>query len=278
MPKKPQSKWFVQSARLSRFLADRGLIVSIIYVFSMLLGFLAVGFAWLSDYASEINKEIYLHQQWLAIALPPFVFPIALWLVNKVFWGAGGSGIPQAIKVIRHPRPRLINKILGVRAFLGKFLLTPIMMAAGAACGREGPTVQIGAILMAYTHRIPGIAKLFDTRSLIITGGAAGIAAAFNTPLGGLMFAFEELGRRRAMKHTSSLLMAVVLAGLVALSLQGNYAYFGYSNASIDWVDEWYNILFLGVLTGIVGALYGRSLLILVSGTGLIGSYRSKHP
>ena len=187
-------------------------------------------------------------------------------------------GIPQAIKVTKHPKPRLIERLLGPRAFLGKLLITPFVIAAGAAAGREGPTVQIGAALMAYAGRFPSIAKLFDTRSLIIAGGAAGVAAAFNTPLGGLMFAFEELGRRKTMRHTSALLMAIVLAGLVALILQGNYSYFGYSNATIDWGQEWLVIFSLAILTGIVGGLYGRSMLILVSSKSVLGNLRSRFP
>lgn len=278
MPFNTKSKWIAQSARLSRFMADRGMIVSVIYAFSLLVGFLAVGFAWMSDFAGEWNKELFAEHMWIALALPPVVLPAALWLVNNYFWGAGGSGIPQAIKVTKHPKPRLIQHLLGPRAFFGKLLVTPFVIAAGAAAGREGPTVQIGAALMAYTGRFPGIAKLFDTRSLIIAGGAAGVAAAFNTPLGGLMFAFEELGRRKTMRHTSALLMAIVLAGLVALILQGNYSYFGYSNATIDWGEEWFVIFSLAILTGIVGGLYGRSMLILVSGKSRLGALRSRYP
>jgi H+/Cl- antiporter ClcA len=259
-------------------MADRGLIVSVIYFFSLLVGLLAVGFAWMSDYAGEWNKALFSEHIWIALMLPPIVFPIALWLVNTIFWGSGGSGIPQAIKVTQHPKTRLMERLLGPRAFLGKLLITPFVLAAGAAAGREGPTVQIGAALMAYTRRFPNIAKLFDTRSLIIAGGAAGIAAAFNTPLGGLMFAFEELGRRKTMRHTSALLMAIVLAGLVALILQGNYSYFGYSNATIDWGEEWLTICLLAVLTGIVGGLYGRSMLILVSSKSFLGNLRSRYP
>lgn len=276
--KKNPEQWIKSSARLSRFLADRGRIAFVLYLISLLLGFLAVGFAIIADEAAEWQKHFFESHKYIALLLPPIVLPTVVWLVNKFFWGAGGSGIPQAIKVIKHPKPRITSRLLGVRAFLGKFLLTPLVIGAGCAVGREGPTVQIGAVLMAYTSKIPGISKLFDSRSLIIAGGAAGVAAAFNTPLGGLMFAFEELGRRRTMKHTSTLLMAVVLAGLVALSIQGNYAYFGYSNATIDWQQQWHIILGIAVLSGIIGGLYGRTLLIVVSSKGRLGNFRTKHP
>lgn len=275
---KPPSRWIKQSARFSRFLADRGIIVSMVYVLSLLLGMVAVAFAMLADKAIKWNNEFYANHTFLALLLPPIVFPVVVWLVKNYFWGSEGSGIPQAIKVIKHPKPRIMTHLLGPRSMLGKFILTPFVLAAGAAAGREGPTVQIGATLLAYSRRWPGIAKVFDTRSLIICGGAAGVAAAFNTPLGGLMFAFEELGSRRVIKHTSSLLMAVVLSGLVALSIQGNYSYFGYSNATIDWRQEWFPILVLAICTGIIGGLYARSMLVLVSDRGFWGDYRKRHP
>ncbi|MDX1670294.1 MAG: chloride channel protein, partial [Limnobacter sp.] len=141
-------QWIKHSARFSRFLADRGMIAFLIYLCSVLLGFLAVGFALLADHSAEWHKELYANYPYLSLLLPPIVLPSVLWLVHKVFWGSGGSGIPQAIKVIKHPKPRITSRLLGPRAFLGKFILTPIVIAAGAAVGREGPTVQIGAALM----------------------------------------------------------------------------------------------------------------------------------
>lgn len=278
MQPKPNARWFNPRGRFSRINADRGALTLLVYFFALLVGFVAVGFAMVSDFAAAWNKTLFEEHKWIALALPPVVFPCALWLVNQFFWGAGGGGIPQAIKVIRHPKPRLMSRLLGVRAFVGKLLITPIVLGAGAAMGREGPTIQVGAALMSFSHRIPGIARLFDSRSLIIAGGAAGVAAAFNTPLGGLMFAFEELARRRMMRHTSTLLLAIVLAGLVTLALQGNYSYFGYSNATIDWGEEWLAILGLAVLAGLVGGLYGRAMIILVSPNVGIGRVRAKYP
>lgn len=278
MQSKPKPRWFMRRGKQSRFQPDRGFHTLLVYLFAVMVGFVAVGFAIVSDHAAAWNMALFNEHRWVALALPPLVFPLALWLVNKVFWGAGGGGIPQAIKIIRHPKPRLMGRLLGVRAFFGKLLITPIVLAAGAAMGREGPTVQLGAALMAYSHRIPGIARLFDSRSLIIAGGAAGVAAAFNTPLGGLMFAFEELARRKMMRHTSTLLLAIVLAGLVTLVLQGNYSYFGYSTATIDWGEQWLSILGLAVCAGLLGGIYGRLMLMVVSSNVGIGRIRAKYP
>lgn len=274
-----QSKpWIFRFKRLWTFVADRGFAVAVVYVFALALGLLAVGFALLADAATDWQKNFYFDNPNLALLLPPVALPLALWLVNTLFHGAGGSGIPQAVKVIRSPTPKLVQKLIGLRSLIGKFLLTPLVIASGCAVGREGPTIQIGAALMVYAQRFPRVTRFFDTQTLIITGAAAGVAAAFNTPLGGVMFAFEELAHRKVLKQPSILLMAVVLAGLVALMLQGNYAYFGYSNATIDWRENWLTLLTLAVCTGALGGVYGRILVYLTSKRSAVGVVKSKHP
>ncbi|MCQ8896879.1 chloride channel protein [Limnobacter humi] len=278
MNPKPKYQWLAHSARRSRFMADRSIVALMVYAFALMVGAVAVGFAYVADYAAEWNKELFENHTLLALCLPPVVFPAVLWICNQFFPGAAGGGIPQAIKIIRHPKPRLISHLLGPKSFFGKLILTPVVLAAGASSGREGPTIQLGAAFMGFAHRVPAIARLFDARSLVIAGGAAGLAAAFNTPLGGLMFAFEELGRSKLMKHTSTLLMAIVLAGLVTLIAQGNYSYFGYSNATIDWGEEWLTILALAVFCGVIGGLYGRAMLIVVNKNTAVGRFRSQHP
>jgi H+/Cl- antiporter ClcA len=271
-------QWLKRYSRRSLIKTNKGLATLLVYVFASLVGLVAVGFAIAADYAAEWNLELFEQHKWIALALPPFIFPLSVWLSNVLFWGAAGGGIPQAIKIIRHPKPRFTERLLGIRAFIGKLLLTPLVLASGAAMGREGPTVQLGACIMAFSSKIKGVQPIFDSRSLIIAGGAAGIAAAFNTPLGGLMFAFEELGNKRMMRHTSTLLMAIVVAGWVALIIQGNYSYFGYSNATIDWGEHWITIVVLAICTGMVGGAYGRSMLMVVSPNNPIGGFRAKHP
>ena len=111
---------------------------------------------------------------------------------TSFFPGSQGSGIPQAIAA-RHLRDEDDRShILSLRLVVGKIALTVLGLFCGASIGREGPTVQVGASLMLQVARWGGMAQ---ARGLILAGSAAGIAAAFNTPLAGIVFAIEEMGR-----------------------------------------------------------------------------------
>jgi H+/Cl- antiporter ClcA len=101
---------------------------------------------------------------------------------------------------------------------------------------------------------------------LLMAGGAAGIAAAFNTPLGGVMFAIEELSRRPDQRNYGLLMAGIVLSGLMAVSVYGNATYFG-----VIHVDKLSSALLLpglmvAVSCGLLGGLFARVLLLSIRG------------
>jgi len=112
-----------------------------------------------------------------------------------------------------------------------------------------------------------------------VAGAAAGIAAAFNTPLGGIVFAIEELSRRLETRSSGLMLGAIVMAGLVAVAAFGNLSYFG--RIRIERV-EWGVLLpglALALACGLVGGLFARLLIVsLFGGTDRFSAYRRKHP
>ena len=99
------------------------------------------------------------------------------------------------------------------------------------------------------------------TRALIMAGGAAGISAAFNTPLAGVIFAIEEMNRSYEQRTSGTLLIAVVLAGVTALVIQGNYTYFGQTDASLPLNEAWIAVLLCGVIGGLFGGLFAQTLI-----------------
>ena len=118
-----------------------------------------------------------------------------------------------------------------------------------------------------------------DTHDLMVTGSEAGIAAAFNTPLGGVIFALEQLSRRRSFSHSGLVIISIVLAGLVAVSAFGNVSYFGELRAQrLDWTLLAPGLL-VALVTGLAGGLFSR--LIVASAKGLpdrFSRWRAQHP
>ncbi len=89
----------------------------------------------------------------------------------------------------------------------------------GFTIGREGPTVQVGAALMYNLRRLYPRSNALIERQLVLAGAAAGLSAAFNTPLAGIVFAIEELTRSFEARTSGVLITAIIIAGIVALGL-----------------------------------------------------------
>ena len=227
----------------------------------MLVGLVAVGLAYSSEEAARFNNWLSNGRPLVPFLLLPAAFAALSWLCVRFFPGAQGSGIPQAIAAMEGEERVPPRGLLSLRIMFGKVLMTVGGLAAGASIGREGPTVQIGASIMhAFYGRGP-LQGEQQRRTLILAGGAAGIAAAFNTPLAGIMFAIEELSSHHVFKANSSTLITVVMSGLVSLSLLGNYTYFGSTGAALDWRSGALAIFICGVAGGLAGGLFSRLLI-----------------
>ncbi|TRC73714.1 chloride channel protein [Mesorhizobium sp. WSM4307] len=226
------------------------------------IGVISVLFAVLADRAQALFHLVTGNgggwRFYLPLIITPLGFVLCAWLAQAFFPGSQGSGIPQAIAArhLRDDEDR--GHLLSLRLAAGKIALTVIGLFCGASIGREGPTVQVGASLMLQAARWGGMAQ---ARGLILAGSAAGIAAAFNTPLAGIVFAIEEMGRTYEARTNGLVLTAVILAGLASLGLLGNYTYFGVSKETIAFAADWPLVLGCGVIGGGFGALF--SLLAL---------------
>jgi H+/Cl- antiporter ClcA len=223
-------------------------------------GGIAVLFALAGDVAHRAFTTAAAHPgfAWLA---PPIGFAAVAWLTNRFFPGAQGSGIPQAIAALSVPPGIRRHRLLSLRIAAGKLLLTVLALASGASVGREGPTVQVGASIMHALRRWARFPAVDVDRGLILAGGAAGVAAAFNTPLAGVVFAIEELSRSFEERTSGTILTAVVLAGIAAMALAGNYSYFGTTSAVLSTPREWLAVLLCGVCGGAAGGLFARAML-----------------
>ncbi|HWG11180.1 MAG TPA: chloride channel protein [Rhodanobacteraceae bacterium] len=222
----------------------------------------AILFAKLSTYAYALFVRMTAGRAWLPLLITPIVFALLAWLTSGALRAARGSGIPQAIAALQVEDDAFRQRLLSLRVALGKMALTLAALLAGASVGREGPTVHIGAGLMYSLGRRFGFADPAAAGRFVLAGAAAGLAAAFNTPLAGVVFAIEEMAGAFEHRMSGIILTAVIIAGIVSLGLLGNYAYFGTLTTALPLGQSWAAVLLCGVLCGLAGGLFARLILL----------------
>ena len=225
-------------------------------------GLMVVMFARLADVALTQFAEQSSAHPWLPFLYTPLVGMLVVWLTTRFFAGAQGSGIPQVIAATRLAnKGQDVSKLVSLRIALAKIGLGTLALTGGFSAGREGPSVQVAASIMHFFHRYLPNARIIRSEDLILAGGAAGIAAAFNTPLAGVAFAVEELGRKLETRTSGVLLSTIILSGMVAIALQGNYNYFGHLDVEGIKLDIIVPVLAAGIGCGVLGGLFSRMLL-----------------
>lgn len=210
----------------------------------------------------------------------PLGFALLAWLTQGRLKATRGSGIPQVIAALeREDDAPFRTRLLSLPVAIAKMLLTLFAMLVGASVGREGPTVHTGAGLMAWLAQRLGLNDAKSVSHFALAGGAAGIAAAFNAPLAGIVFAIEELAGTFEHRFSGALLTTVMISGIVSLWLLGDYAYFGAMSTSLPIGEGWIAVLVTGILGGLAGGLFARAILWVSSGSGVgAGAWRLRSP
>ncbi|MDP8984827.1 MAG: chloride channel protein [Pseudomonadota bacterium] len=240
---------------------------------------MAVLFAKGSEFAMSLFSQGRAWASWWPYVFAPVGFAVCAWLTRSVFKGAEGSGIPQTIAALAMPTEVARDQVLSLRIAFGKVFLTLLGLASGGSVGREGPTVQVGASIMHSLRRFARFSAVDVDRGLILAGGAAGVAAAFNTPLAGIVFAIEELSRSFEERTSGTILTAVILAGVTSLAILGNYTYFGSTSAIMSEPRMWLAVPVCGVVGGAFGGAF--ALVMVRMGAALpvgMQKVRSEHP
>lgn len=232
---------------------------------SLLTGLVAVGFTKLFGLSEEVLQSILQWHQWMIFIMAPCCFLLAWLVVQKFAPNAKGSGIPQVMAAIELSTPRydyLIKKLLSLRIIIIKIISSLLMVLGGGAIGREGPTIQIaGSIFRMVNKWIPETWPKLSKQSFILTGAAAGLAAAFNTPLGGVVFAMEELSKIHIRFFRTALFSAVIIAGLAAQGLLGPYLYLGFPDVHHLQFAAFFGVAITAVIAGILGSLMCKVIL-----------------
>jgi len=267
--------------KLVRLRARRSLRTGAVVAAAVAAGAAAVGFAKLCDLAMALHARMVVGFPWMGPALLVVGLPFCVGLMRRWAPAAAGSGIPQVIAAGEIGRGRdaggekIHDERVSIRTALVKVLLAALLLVCGGSIGREGPTVQVVAAVMVFLtgwlRGGPG------RRTLLIAGGAAGVSAAFNTPIAGIVFAVEELARGFDKRANTVVILAVVSAGVAAYALGGNYAYFGDMSGSAGW-HAWLSAAMIGVMSGLAGGLFSRLLAAALVGDNPVRRWRDARP
>ncbi len=255
----------------------RGVVVAL----AVLAGLTVVGFTWLCERASALFYQFDALWWWSPLLLAPSCAAAVVWCTRRYAAGAGGSGIPQVMAALEGAaEPPARGLFVSLRLTLAKIGLTAASLLGGLSLGREGPSVQIAAGVMLQARRLMPAGGAVNTHGLLVAGGAAGIAAAFNTPLAGVMFAIEELSRSPERRSSGLIIAAIVLAGLTAVSAQGNGTYFGVIHTQSIGFHLFVPGLVVTLIAGCAGGLFSRLLIASLSGRArdLPSRLRARHP
>ena len=229
---------------------------------ALVLGLAALAFATLGDLAQSLFTGIDATLTYLPLVLTPALFEFVVYATLRWTPEARGSGIPQVIAAARDPQREAMGPLVSMRTAIAKVGMTLLMLLGGGSVGREGPTVQLSAAIMVAIHRL---LRVPIGAGVLIAGGAAGVAAAFNTPLAGVAFAIEELASAYEQKVAVLVMAAVMIAGLVSLGVAGDYVYFGTMGQTLSVHAVLVITPIAGIVGGASGGLFSRIVLELAA-------------
>ena len=235
------------------FLVIRGLEVGLV------AGLIAVLYRYMLSVAEDgLNKVLtFIHGSWWKIAI---WFGI-LWLIGVfvsyiIKWepAAGGSGIPQVTGEIKGRMSPSWWRVL-----VAKLIGGTASVFAGLSLGREGPSVQLGGMAAKGVAKITKADKTTELR-MISCGAGAGMAAAFNAPLTGIMFVLEEIHHSFDKNILCMGIVSTVIADFVSKLFFGQNTIFNYSTVTFPLKYYWILIL-LGIILGLSGVGYTKIML-----------------
>jgi H+/Cl- antiporter ClcA len=235
------------------------------WIASLIAGLIAVSYSRAFAFLENQTFFVIHNYDWAIFILTPVCFLLAWWLVVKYAPYARTSGIPQvmaAVELATTKYDKKIKKILSLKIFFVKVTSGLLMILGGGAVGKEGPTIQMSGIIFRKINEwLPKWWPPISKRNMITAGAAAGLAAAFNTPLGGVVFAIEELTKTHLSQFKTALFTAVIIAGLTAQGILGPYLYLGFPDVSNIKNSIIFALLLVAIISGLLGSVMSKIIL-----------------
>ncbi|MBW1729386.1 MAG: chloride channel protein [Deltaproteobacteria bacterium] len=245
--------------KLRRYRIDERLYTLIIAaIIGLLSGYGAVLFRFvikMAQYVFYRSTEDILN---FAHTLPPFAIVVipalgGLLVGLIVHFGAReakGHGVPEVMEAVALRDGRMRKRVAGV-----KILASAICIGSGGSVGREGPIVQIGSSLASTVSQVLDIARVHQ-RTMVGCGAAAGIAATFNAPIAGVLFALEVLLGDFGLASFSPVVLSSVTATTISRHYFGDFPAFIIPGYTLNSLWEFGIYPFLGVMAGLVALLF----------------------
>jgi H+/Cl- antiporter ClcA len=201
------------------------------WIAGSLTAVVATMYAKLFSFAEELSHYFYEKAGIFFVAVPVVFFSISWFLVRRYAPRANGSGIPQlmaSIELLHLKKESFVENLLGFRIILVKIVSSLCGVLGGGAIGREGPTLQIAGSIFSLFIKYWNISDIQNRSAFIMAGAASGLASAFNTPLGGIVYVVEELAKSHLNTFRTGVLHAVIFAGIISQMIMGPYLYLGF--------------------------------------------------
>lgn len=232
-------------------------------ILGILTGLIGAAFQLTITYVSHALSWVWLSHSfsWAALGIAAMVSACmiyaAWWMVINIAPEAAGSGVPEVEGALLHQRAVHWVRLLPVK-FIGGILA----ISANMVAGREGPTIQMGANLGAMLSQFWRLAPA-RRDTLMAAGAGAGLAAAFNAPLAGVLFVIEEMRHPFRFSFTNFKTVAIccVAAAIVVQCLLGTAPVIPMTVYSEPILSELWLFFLFGLIAGLIGLSFNHALM-----------------
>lgn len=258
-----EGKWYSPRlglhSRLTRILPEPLILLFYALIVGVVGGYGAVGFRRLIDVFTSLffhgmrNNLGFLGKA--DVLLLPVVGLIIVSLLVKLFAPeAKGHGVPEVMAAIAERGSIIRPRVVVVKAFA-----SALCIGSGGSVGREGPIVQIGSAFGSTLGQYLGLPERF-LRLLVACGAGAGIAATFNAPVGGVMFATEVILGSFALQNFTPIVISSVVSAAIGRIYLGNHPSFPMPIYQMGHFKDYWVYVIVGILAGLWSVIYIKVL------------------